>query len=70
MRLKVKIESPYDLEGPLLGLSPVKARIKKARDGKPCIAAVLTIAKTWKQTKCPSTDKWTKKKWYTYRMEE
>ena len=69
VRLKVNIELPYDPEGPLLGLSPVKARIKKKQDGKSCIAAVFTIAKTWKQTKCPSTDKWTKKTWYTYRME-
>ena len=69
-RLKVKIESPYDQEGPLLGLSPVKGRIKKTRDGKSCTAAVFTIAKIWKQRKCLSTDKWTQKKWYTYRMEE
>ena len=29
-------------------------------------AALFTIAKTWKQTKCPSTDEWIKTKWYTY----
>ena len=28
------------------------------------IAALLTIAKTWKQPKCPSTDEWNKKMWY------
>ena len=33
------------------------------------IAALLTIAKTWKQPKCPSTDKWIKKMWYIYKME-
>ena len=33
------------------------------------IAALFTIAKTWKQTKCPSTDKWIKKMWYIYTME-
>ena len=33
------------------------------------IAALFTIAKTWKQPKCPSTDKWIKKKWYIYTME-
>ena len=32
-------------------------------------AALFTIVKTWKQPKCPSTDKWTKKMWYTYTME-
>ena len=33
------------------------------------IAALFTIAKTWKQPKCPSTDEWIKKMWYIYKME-
>ena len=33
------------------------------------IAALFTVAKTWKLHKCPSTDKWIKKMWYTYTME-
>ena len=33
------------------------------------IAALFTIAKTWKQPKCPSTDEWIKKMWYTYTKE-
>ena len=33
------------------------------------IAALFTIAKTWKQLKCPSTDEWIKKIWYIYTME-
>ena len=33
------------------------------------IAALFTIAKTWKQPKCPSTDNWIRKVWYTYTME-
>ena len=32
-------------------------------------AALFTIAKTWKQPKCPSTDEWIKKTWYIYTME-
>ena len=32
-------------------------------------AAPFTIAKTWKQPKCPSTDEWTRKKWYIYTVE-
>ena len=32
-------------------------------------AAVITIARTWKQTKCPSTDEWIKKMWQIYKME-
>ncbi len=33
------------------------------------IAALFTIAKTWKQPKCPSTNDWIKKMWYIYTME-
>ena len=33
------------------------------------IAALYTIAKTWKQLKCSSTEEWIKKKWYIYTME-
>ena len=33
------------------------------------IAAQLTIAKYWKQPKCPSANEWIKKLWYIYRME-
>ena len=33
------------------------------------IAALVTVAKTWKQPKCPSTDEWIKKKWYISTME-
>ena len=33
------------------------------------IAALFTIARSWKQPKCPSTDKWLKKMWYIYTME-
>ena len=33
------------------------------------IAALFTIARTWKQPKCTATDKWIKKMWYIYTME-
>ena len=33
------------------------------------IAALFTIAKIWKQPKCPSTEEWIKKMWYIYTME-
>ena len=33
------------------------------------IAALFTIAKIWKQPKCPSIDEWIKKMWHTYTME-
>ena len=34
-----------------------------------CIAALFTIARTWKQPKCPSTDDWIGKMWYMFTME-
>ena len=33
------------------------------------IAALFTIARTWKQPKCPSTDEWRRKMWHIYTME-
>ena len=33
------------------------------------IATPFIIARTWKQPRCPSTDEWMKKLWYTYTME-
>ena len=33
------------------------------------IAALFTIARSWKQPKCPLTDEWIKKLWYIYTME-
>ena len=33
------------------------------------IAALFTITRTWKQTRCLSTDKWINKVWYIYTME-
>ena len=34
-----------------------------------CTTTLFTIAKTWKQSKCPSTDEWIKKMWCMYTME-
>ena len=34
-----------------------------------CTAALFTIARSWKQPKCPSTDEWIKKMWHIYTME-
>ena len=33
------------------------------------IAALSTLAKLWKEAKCPSTDEWIKKMWFIYTME-
>ena len=66
---KLKIELPYDPAIPLLGIYPEKTIIQKESCTPMFTAALFTIARTWKQPKCPSTDEWIKKKWYIYTME-
>ena len=66
---KLQIELPYDPAIPLLGIYPEKTIIQKESRTTMFIAALFTIAGTWKQPKCPSTDEWIKKMWYIYTME-
>ena len=66
---KLKIELPYDLAIPLLGMYLEKTMVWKDTCTPMFIAALFTIVRTWKQPKCPSTDEWTKKKWYINTME-
>ena len=66
---KLKIELPYDLAIPLLGIYPEKNMAQKDVCTPVFIGALFTITKTWKQPKCPSTEEWIKKMWYIYTME-
>ena len=66
---KLKIELSYDPAIPLLGIYPEKTIIQKESWTTMLIAALFTIARIWKQPKCPSTDEWIKKMWYIYTME-
>ena len=66
---KLKIELPYDPAIPLLGTYPEKTIIQKETRTTIFTAALLTIATTWKQPKCPLTDEWIKKMWHRYTME-
>ena len=66
---KLKIELPYDPAIPLLGLYPEKTVIQKDTRTPMFIASLFTIARSWKQPKCPLTDEWIKKMWYIYTME-
>ena len=59
----------FDPAIPLLGIYPEKTIIQKDSCTTMFIAALLTIARTWKQPKCPSTDEWIKKVWHIYTME-
>ena len=61
---KLKIELPYDPAIPLLGIYPDKTLIQKDTFTPMFIAELFTIARAWKQPKCPSTDEWIKKMWY------
>ena len=66
---KLKIELPYDTVIPLLGIYPEKTRIQKESCTTMFIAALFTIARTWKQPTCPSSDEWIKKMWHMYTVE-
>ena len=46
-----------------------KPELKETRVPPMFIAALFTIARTWKQPRCPSADKWIRKLWYIYTME-
>ena len=63
---KLKIELPYDPAISLLGIYPEKTVIHTVSCTKMFIAALFTIARTWKQPMCPSTDEWIKKIWRIY----
>ena len=57
---KPKIELPSDPAIPLLGIYPEKTIIQKDSCTPMFTAALYTIARTWKQPKCPSTEEWIK----------
>ena len=63
------IKPPYDPAIPLLGIYREETKIQKDTCIPLFIAALFTVARTWKQPRCPSTDEWTKKLWYIYTME-
>ena len=66
---KLNIELPYDPAIPLLGIYLEKNIIRKDIYTPMFSAALFIIAKTWKQSICPSTDERIKKMWYIYAME-
>ena len=66
---KLKIELTCDLSIPLLGIYLDKTITQKGTCTPMFIAALLTIAKIWKQLKCLLTDEWIKKTQYIYTIE-
>ena len=65
-KLRIK---PHDPAIPLLGIYPEETKVERDTCIPLFTAALFTIARTWKQHRCPSTDEWIKKLWYIYTME-
>ena len=53
----------------MLGIHTEETRIEKDACTPMLIAVLFTIARTWKQPRCPSADEWIRKFWYIYTME-
>ena len=66
---KLGIKPPYDSAIPLLGIYPEETKIERDTCIPLFTAALFTIAGTWKQPRCPSTDEWIKKLQNIYTME-
>ena len=62
---KEALKLPYDPTIPLLSIHPEETRIERDTCIPMFTAALFTIARTWKQPKCPSADEWIKKLRYT-----
>ena len=66
---KLGIKPPYDPAIPLLVIYPEETKVEKDTCTPMFIAALFTIARTWKQPRCPLIDELIKKLWYVYTME-
>ena len=66
---KLKLELPHHPAIPLLGIYLEKNMVPKNTWTPMFIAVLFTIAKTWKQPKCPLIQEWIKKMWYIYTMD-
>ena len=62
---KEALKLPYDPTIPLLSIHPEETRIERDTCIPMFTAALFTIARTWKQPKCPSADEWIKNLRYT-----
>ena len=63
---KLGIKPPYDPAIPLLGIYPGETKTEKDTCTPLFTAALFTIARTRKQPRCPLTNEWIKKLWYTF----
>ena len=65
---KLGIELPYDPATLLLGIHTNETRVEREICTSVFIAALLTVAMTWKQPRCPSADGWIRRLLYVYTM--
>ena len=63
------IKPPYDPAISLLGIYPEETKTEKDTCTPVFMVALFTIARTWKQPRCPLIDERIKKLWYIYAME-
>jgi hypothetical protein len=67
---KLEIDVPEDPAIPLLGIYPKDASPRhRGTCSTMFIAALFTIAKSWKQPRCPTTEEWIQKMWFIYTTE-
>ena len=66
---KLGINLPFDPTIPPLGINPEETITEKDACTLMFTAALFTIARTWKQPRCPLTDEWIKKLWCIHTME-
>ena len=57
---------PYDPAIPLLGIHTEETRVERDTYTPMFNATLFTIARTWKQPRCPSADDWIRQLWYIY----
>ena len=68
-KIELEIELPYDPAIPLLGKHTEEIRTERETCTPVFTPVLFTIARTWKQPRCPSADEWIRKLWYIYTME-
>jgi len=66
---KLGMKLPYDPAISLLGIYPEETKTERHTCIPLFTAALYTIARTWKQPRCPSTDEWIRKLWYIFTMD-
>ena len=68
-QLPYNLKLPYDPKIALLGIYPEETIFEKDTCISMFIAALFTLARTWKQPKCPLTDEWIMKSWFIYTID-